>query len=295
MEAHLHPQAQLKIINRLKEDKDLQYILTTHSPNITSQADLKDIIVCKNNKVYPLGNDYTKLDEDNYKYLRRFLDVTKSNMFFSKGNIIVEGWSEEIVLPVLAKKLGIDLTKNEISIINVASTAYLHFAKVFLRNNEDKMGVPIAIVTDLDNRPNENGIFTTLEDEIDKVKKKQENLGNLATELSDTDITLQIAKEWTLEWCLYKSCLVSIFKDALAKVHSGTDEFKKDENGNYKDTFQEKFIKKLSKKEGTSPIDKVAVANEFADLLEKDSTISKEQLENDSYLSYLINSIKHVC
>lgn len=295
LEAHLHPQAQLKIINRLKEDKDLQYILTTHSPNITSQADLKDIIVCKNNKVYPLGNDYTKLDEDNYKYLRRFLDVTKSNMFFSKGNIIVEGWSEEIVLPVLAKKLGIDLTKNEISIINVASTAYLHFAKVFLRNNEDKMGVPIAIVTDLDNRPNENGIFTTLEDEIDKVKKKQENLGNLATELSDTDITLQIAKEWTLEWCLYKSCLVSIFKDALAKVHSGTDEFKKDENGNYKDTFQEKFIKKLSKKEGTSPIDKVALANEFADLLEKDSTISKEQLENDSYLSYLINSIKHVC
>lgn len=157
------------------------------------------------------------------------------------------------------------------------------------------MSVPIAIVTDLDNRPDENGIFTPLENEADKVKKKQQNLEALKTELIHTDITLLIAKEWTLEWCLYKSCLASIFKDALAKVHSGTDEFKKNEEGNYKDTFQGKFIKKLSKKEGTSPIDKVAVANEFADLLEKDVTITKEQLENDDYLSYLINSIKHIC
>lgn len=295
LEAHLHPQAQLKIINKLKEDSDLQYILTTHSPNITSQADLKDIIVCKNNKVYPLGKDCTKLDDENYKYLRRFLDVTKSNMFFSKGNIIVEGWSEEILLPVLAKKLEIDLTKNEISIINVASTAYLHFAKIFLRSNKDKMDVPIAIVTDLDNRPDENGIFTPIEDETDKVKTKQRNLEVLKAELSHTDITLLIAKEWTLEWCLYKSCLSSIFKDAVAKVHSGTDEFKKNENGNYKDTFEGKFIERLSKKEGSSPIDKVAVANKFAELLENDTTVSKDQLEQDDYLLYLINAIKHVC
>lgn len=295
LEAHLHPQAQLKIINRLKEDTDLQYILTTHSPNITSQADLKDIIVCKNNRVYPLGKEYTKLGDDNYKYLRRFLDVTKSNMFFSKGNIIVEGWSEEILLPVLAKKLEIDLTKNEISIINVASTAYLHFAKIFLRNNDYKMGVPIAIVTDLDNRPDENGIFTPLENESDKVKTKQKNLEVLKAELNGTDVTLQVAKEWTLEWCLYKSCLSNIFKDAIVKVHSGTDEFKKDENNNYKDTFQRKFIEKLSKKDGTSPIDKVAVANEFAELLENDMTISKNQLEKDDYLLYLIDAIKHVC
>lgn len=295
LEAHLHPQAQLKIINRLKEEPGIQYILTTHSPNITSQASLKDIIICKNNNVYPLGEDFTKLDKDNYKYLKRFLDVTKSNLFFSKGNIIVEGWSEEILLPALAKKINIDLTKNEISIINVASTAYLHFAKIFLREDGQKMNVPISIVTDLDNRPNENGVFTNLDEECEKVKTKQENLAILKTGLNETDITLEIAREWTLEWCLYKSCLSDIFKNAVSEVHSGTDEFKKDSNNNFKVGFEEKFIKKLLKKDGNSPIDKVAVASVLAEYLENDKTISKEKLEKDEYLLYLITAIKNVC
>ena len=295
LEAHLHPQAQLKIINRLKEEPDIQYILTTHSPNITSQASLKDIIICKNNNVYPLGEDFTKLDKDNYKYLKRFLDVTKSNLFFSKGNIIVEGWSEEILLPALAKKINIDLTKNEISVVNVASTAYLHFAKIFLREDGQKMNVPISIITDLDNRPNESGVFTNLDEECEKVKTKQENLAILKEGFNETDIILEIAKEWTLEWCLYKSCLSDIFKNAVSEVHSGTDEFKKDSNNNFNVGFEEKFIKKLLKKEGNSPIDKVAVASVLAEYLENDKTISKEKLEKDEYLLYLITAIKNVC
>ncbi|WP_373709207.1 ATP-dependent endonuclease [Kaistella sp.] len=295
LEAHLHPQAQLKIVNRLKLEPDLQYILTTHSPNITSQADLKDMIICKNNQIYPLGEGKTKLEEDNYKYLKRFLDVTKSNLFFSKGNIIVEGWSEEIIIPVLASKLGYDLTKNEISVINVASTAYLHFAKIFLRADETKMNVRVSVVTDLDNRPDENGIFKEETDEDERVKTKQNNLQKLKLSFLKTDINLEIAKEWTLEWCLYKSCLSDLFKEAIAKVHSGTNEFKTDEDGKYKKTFEEKFIRKLLKKEGTSPIDKVAVAIVFAELLEENTIISKKHIEQDPYLFYLVNSIKHVC
>src|SRR5690625_3571780 len=108
LEAQLHPQAQLKVVNQLKRIENIQYILSSHSPNITSQANLEDIIICKNNNVFPLGEKYTKLEERSYKYLERFLDVTKSNLFFSKGNIIVEGWSEEILLPVVAKKMGFD-------------------------------------------------------------------------------------------------------------------------------------------------------------------------------------------
>lgn len=295
LEAHLHPQAQLKIINRLKEDKEIQYILTTHSPNISSQVDLKNIIICKGGKVYPMGEGNTKLKEKGYTFLKRFLDVTKSNLFFSKGNIIVEGWSEEILLPELAKKLGYDLTKKEISIINVASTAYLNFSKIFLRENEEKMGVPIAIITDLDNRPNDDGTFKSIENEDQKVKTKQENLTLLKSELESTDITLEIAKEWTLEWCLYKSCLSSLFKTAISSIHSGTVEFKKKANGDFKDTFEAKFINKLAKKEGTKQIDKVQLANEFAVIIENDSTITKDQYAEDPYLIYLVNAIKHVC
>ncbi|MDR6462606.1 AAA family ATPase [Chryseobacterium sediminis] len=293
LEAHLHPQAQLKIIKRLKREEGIQYILTSHSPNITSQADLREIIVCKNNKVFPLGEGNTKLDRKDYKYLERFLDVTKSNLFFSKGNIIVEGWSEEILLPTLAIKLGMDLTKKEISIINVASTAYLHFAKIFLREDGEKMNVPVSIITDFDNRPDEFGVFKSLLRENQTFKNKFCNVNALKRELKSTDVKLNIALQWTLEWCLYKSCLSNIFKEAVSRVHNKTEDFKT-EDGNFKNSFERKFIKKLSKGEGTSPIDKVAVMNVFAELLEKDITITTEQIAEDNYLSYLLNAIKHV-
>lgn len=293
LEAHLHPQAQLKIINRLKKEDGIQYILTSHSPNITSQADLREIIICKNNNVFPLAEGNTKLDSKDYKYLERFLDVTKSNLFFSKGNIIVEGWSEEILLPTLAEKLGMNLAKKEISIINVASTAYLHFAKIFLRENGEKMNVGIAVITDLDNRPDEFGVFRSLPREDQTFINKFCNINALKRELKAKDIKLSIARQWTLEWCLYKSCLSNIFKEAVSQVHNKTDDFKK-ENDDFKEAFEGKFIKKLLKTGGTSPIDKVAVMNVFAELLEQDATITADQISADLYLSYLVAAIKHV-
>jgi putative ATP-dependent endonuclease of OLD family len=293
LEAHLHPQAQLKIINRLKREDGIQYILSSHSPNITSQADLREIIICKNNDVFPLGEGNTKLDRKDYKYLERFLDVTKSNLFFSRGNIIVEGWSEEILLPTLALKLGMDLTKKEISIINVASTAYLHFAKIFLRQDEGKMKIPVSIITDFDNRPDEFGVFKSLLRENQTFKNKFCNINALKRGLKSTDVKLSIARAWTLEWCLYKSCLTNIFKEAVLQVHSKTEDFKK-EDGDFKVSFEGKFIKKLSKGDGTSPIDKVAVMNVFAELLEKDTIVTAEQIAEDNYLSYLVTAIKHV-
>lgn len=291
LEAHLHPQAQLKIIEKLQTEKDVQFIMTTHSPNLASKVPLESLIICKNNNAFPMGIKYTKLDKDNYKYLERFLDVTKSNLFFAKGVIIVEGWSEQILIPTLAKKLGYDLTKKEVSIINVGSTAYLHFANVFLRADKDaKMGIPIAIITDLDNRPNENGVFA----ETEKQRTRTGNLEKLKSEFQDSDAILEIAKEWTLEWCLYKSKLSEAFKQSVQEVHSNTKEFKyEQDNKTFKSSFEGKFISKLRKEEGTSNLDKVSIAFIFAEKLETDATITLD--ESDEYLEYLIRAIKYVC
>ncbi len=296
LEAHLHPQAQMKIIEALNEEasKGIQFILTTHSPNIASKVHLNSLIVCKNDTVFPLADKYTKLGKHNYNYLERFLDTTKSNLFFAKGVIIVEGWSEEILIPTLAKKMGYDLTAREVSIVNVASTAYLHFAKIFLRDDGKEMKVPVAIVTDLDNRPDEKGTFKAIKDEDKRVKTKNENLVKLKSELEITNITLELAKEWTLEWCLFKSITLSeVFKEAVSLVHSGTEEFKKDDTGVFKSTFQNKLISKLKKEDNTTGIDKVKIASELANKInEKEDLIIDE---NDEYLKYLINAIKHAC
>jgi putative ATP-dependent endonuclease of OLD family len=103
LEAHLHPQAQMQVIESLQNQENIQLILTTHSPNLASKVKLENLIICSKSNAFPLGRNYTKLKTTDYPYLERFLDVTKSNLFFSKGVIFVEGISEEIIIPSLTK------------------------------------------------------------------------------------------------------------------------------------------------------------------------------------------------
>jgi len=288
LEAHLHPQAQMKVIEALQKETDVQFILTTHSPNLASKVDINNLIICNNSDVYPLSDNKTKLDKKNYKFLERFLDVTKSNLFFAKGVIIVEGWAEEILIPEIAKKLGYDLTKYEVSIVNVGSTAYLHFAKIFLRNDGKELNIPVSVVTDLDIRPKDDGTFET-----EKENNKRDEIKTNFIDFNDSSVKLFIAKQWTLEWCLYKSDSVSeLFKESVSEIHNGTDEFKKD-NDSFKPEFESKFIDKLAKKAGTTTIDKVAIAGVLAEKISTNEVFEIE--ENDEYLKYIIDAIKHAC
>ncbi|KUJ60684.1 hypothetical protein AR687_16780 [Flavobacteriaceae bacterium CRH] len=299
LEAHLHPQAQMKIIEALQKETEVQFILSTHSPNLASKVKLHNLIFCNNNMALPLGevpneenertnkDKYTKLDKYDYKFLERFLDVTKANLFFAKGIILVEGWSEEIILPVIAKRLGYDLTEKEISIVNVGSTAYLKFAKIFLRQNAtEKLNIPVAIITDLDNRPEaKDNSFCAV-----KKEKKEEKIKELEKSFNNTNVLLSYTSDWTLEWCLYNSeTLSKSFKESVSEVHSGTDEFKGEK-------FEEtKFISKLRKDKGHSPIDKVEVASLLAEKIEKNYLITKENLAKDKKIEYIIKAIKYAC
>ena len=68
-------------------------------------------------------------------FLEKFLDVTKSNLFFAKGVILVEGDGENILLPTIAKQLGRSLEDYGVSIINIGNTAFARYAKIFQRKN----------------------------------------------------------------------------------------------------------------------------------------------------------------
>lgn len=288
LEAHIHPQAQMKVITALQQEDGVQFILTTHSPNIASKVklgkdnDVNSILMCNSCNVFPMGPGYTKLEKKDYKYLDTFLDVTKSNLFFAKGVIFVEGWAEEILIPVIASKMKLDLTQNEISVVNVGSTAYLHFARIFMRKSEPIMNVRCAIVTDLDVRPDE-------EDKVQKEKEKRDSIdGNLGMPLP-ANIILCLAREWTLEWCLYKSPILSeLFKDSVAEVHSKTVEFKKDPDMHtYKDSFETKLAEKLKNRS----LDKTAIALVLSEKIEK-ATLDFQQ--HDEYIKYLFDAIKFV-
>ena len=158
-EAHLHPQRQLRVMKTLQEqaaEKGIQIIVTTHSPNLASAVDLENIVLIHGNRAFSMAKQETKLVESDYRFLQRFLDVTKANLFFARGVMIVEGDAENILVPTLAKLMGRDFTENGVSIVNVGGVGLRRYARIFQRMNVEKDGqlrIPVACLTDLDIMP----------------------------------------------------------------------------------------------------------------------------------------------
>ncbi|WP_343559550.1 AAA family ATPase [Sphingobacterium sp.] len=309
IEAHLHPQVQMQVVDTLLSySNDIQLIFTTHSPNIGSKIPLEQLILCSNGNVFPMGKGLTLLKEDDYKYLEIFLDTTKANLFFSRGVILVEGWAEEILVPEIANVIGINLTEYGVSVINVGSTAYLNFAKIFQRKRAPLMEIPVSVITDVDirtyskelvlgtdgtptftkkNRPTYDYILinsTTVNKETaEKIKRIDKSIGN---------VQYFIAQDWTLEYCLYKSSSMNtLFQECVKEIHTKTD-------------WDTNFEKELSKKLINKSLDKVEIAyrlrNKVKNYLLTDPESRNPPLKNikdalgtgDS-IEYIIKAIKH--
>jgi putative ATP-dependent endonuclease of OLD family len=316
IEAHLHPQVQMKVIDTLKDNEDIQLILTTHSPNLASKIKLENLIICTNDNAFPMGDKYTELNQENYIFLEKFLDVTKSNLFFAKGVILVEGWSEEILIPALAKKIGYDLTEYEVSVINIGNVGFKHYYRIFLRqDNPDAMGTRVAVINDLDvrkykinkayDKDNNSDVSKVKEKRIDYKKKcrvkktEKEDIINkfksvVGIDKEQTIVKPCISPEWTLEWCLFKS---KYFKNILTKVLKNVHPQIFKDIANIETELAYRLIK------GGSSLDKTKIANELVKVMET-GKINGEEIEIDfdnkrSYkcdtISYLIEAIEYVC
>ena len=129
----------------------IQVFVTSHSPILASQASLSSVNVLHfgratgDIKSYALAK--CPLDEDDRKFLRRFLDVTKAQLFFAKGVLLVEGVSEALLLPEIARMMGFPLDERGVSVVNVQSLAFPPFAALFGASGID---VPAALLTDGD-------------------------------------------------------------------------------------------------------------------------------------------------
>lgn len=169
-EAHLHPQLQvrlLKYISEVAEKKSVQVIVTTHSTVLASSVDIDSIIHLSNSK-QPIATPLSKCDlpKESKQFINRWLDVTKSNLLFASGLILVEGIAEQMLIPQLAKstlkgqKNGYNSLEDlGVSVINLNGIYFKHFMGLYcnitgLENEKDQVGINIPIrcagLTDLD-------------------------------------------------------------------------------------------------------------------------------------------------
>lgn len=158
-EAHLHPQRQLRAMRYLQQQADEQHvqtIITTHSPNLASAIKLENLVMIHGNRAFSMAEGQTELATSDRRFLERFLDVTKANLFFARGVVIVEGPAESILLPTLAKLIGRDFTEHGVSVVNVGGVGLRRYARIFQRKdqtNDGQLALPVACLTDMDVMP----------------------------------------------------------------------------------------------------------------------------------------------
>jgi len=210
-EAHLHPQLQnlfFNYLNKLDTEQGFQIFISSHSPTITAKADLKSVIVLQNqaNKIHALSLTKSGLTGDNQKYLHKFLDVTKSQMFFSNGVILVEGISEALLMPTFSRIVGeeYDIDKAGIELVNLNGVAFSHFANLFNSEDESKnLMTRCSLLTDDDTA-----------DEDDEITSR----ARLANELANKNLKVFLA-ERTFEFELFIAGNKKILLEIFAEMH----------------------------------------------------------------------------
>jgi putative ATP-dependent endonuclease of OLD family len=223
-EAHLHSQRQLRVMKFMEEQArrgEVQVIVTTHSPNLASAVNLNSLVLIRDNQAFPLAKGYTKLSTSDYSFLNRFLDVTKANLFFARGVMIVEGDAENILIPVLARLLGFDFTERGISMVNVGGLGLRRYARIFQRQDVSvgSLTIPVACVTDMDIMPDCAPVIIGKIDSGDEWPQLNKRKWRAKKDIGDQSMLAQhkrkiedkasgqfvktfIADEWTLEYSL---------------------------------------------------------------------------------------------
>ncbi|MEB2774554.1 AAA family ATPase [Algoriphagus sp. D3-2-R+10] len=208
-EAHLHPNLQNHLAENIegigKDKKHLQLILTSHSSHITSKLSLANTLVLfKEGKLikshYILNGLDKKQDEKSTNYLAKYLDATKSTLFFSRKIILVEGISEQLLMPIFFEKVsGKTLEKENCTVVNVNGVAFEHFLKVV----KNGLFVKCVVFTDSDTSK--------------KTKNRAPALKRAYSSLSGL-IDIQISYDETFEKDLIRSNKSGIGKSTLLDI-----------------------------------------------------------------------------
>ena len=154
-EAHLHPHIQ-RVLFRYFLQRDHSVLVSTHSPHIASVAPVKSLVALTKEgsvgtKAY--ASSRLVLTEWEEHDLQRYFDVTKAEMAFAKGVILVEGIAEQFLIPAFATNLllndidPLELDRVGISVCAVYGTDFLPYVKLL---GPDGLNIPFVLIRDGD-------------------------------------------------------------------------------------------------------------------------------------------------
>ena len=162
-ESHMHPQMQTAFATYLEKflgklsNVQIQTFLTSHSAHIANTIEFAKVRYAQKSNagvIYKNLNTFAQANPDNVNFIRKYLTLTKCDLFFADKAIFVEGASERLLLPDMIEKCeatGVfgsgkyPLSAQYYTLIEIGG-AYAHKFIPFI----EFLGVPCLILTDLD-------------------------------------------------------------------------------------------------------------------------------------------------
>lgn len=179
-EIYLHPHAIRRVARLLQElsiRKDVQVIVSTHSPDFALLGLPFNLfrfdLIGNKTKIEKFAQPVVDIDESK---VHREINRSNSELFFAKSVLFVEGETESVLIPLLAKnyipagglKGDLDLDKYDISIVSLDGNTNFEFYYRYL----SKLKINTYFLFDGDIQENLLSSLSTLFDV--KTKKKEE-------------------------------------------------------------------------------------------------------------------------
>lgn len=162
-ESHMHPQLQQTFVKYIEQfirkisNKAIQVFITTHSSHIVNTVPFNKIRYAQKRKSgvrYKDLSDFCATDKENADFIRKYLTLSRCDLFFADRAILIEGAAERLLIPDMMKKcdtLGLfkskppKLPSQYYALIEVGG-AYAHKFCPFINFLE----IPTLILTDID-------------------------------------------------------------------------------------------------------------------------------------------------
>lgn len=152
-EAYLHPHQQREVATYLGRTLQGQVILSSHSPYIVSEFSPNSIIRLYKQNTHDTSvasNGCSKVIGEGIEDFGYRMSVIPAEAFFSDCVILVEGPSEMVFYKTLAKQIGIELDRLNISVLSVDGVSFPTYMKILnamhiywiSRTDNDIMKVP---------------------------------------------------------------------------------------------------------------------------------------------------------
>lgn len=179
-EAHIHTHIQKSLFDNINYE-NTQIIYSTHSSHISEVSNIKNMnIIGFANGICEAFQPSVGLSDEQIGFVQRYLDAIRSNLLFARSVVLVEGDAEEILIPILLKKvIGLSLDEIGISLVNIRSTGFENIAMLF---GNERIKKRCSIITDLDKAFFDTTLLPT--DSSSVVAKKEKAMGSEASGIS---------------------------------------------------------------------------------------------------------------